>query len=115
MKARDALIAWTPIHYADYDGPRRLTVGQVKVGPLISGDARDWTEPYAHTGGAAYTRVRELRGAESALRCFVDFHHIVLRDGIDPQVAHEAFLAIDEYRDCLAADIPGSPNEEEGW
>ena len=29
---------------------------------------------------------------------FVAFHAMVVRDGIDPQVVHTAFLEIDEYR-----------------
>lgn len=39
---------------------------------------------------------------------FVDFHTIVVRDGIDPSVAHEAFLAIDEYTMTISPDIPGA-------
>jgi hypothetical protein len=41
-----------------------------------------------------------------------DFHQIVVRDGIDPQVAHKAFLEIDEYREIIAADIEGAEPKE---
>ena len=36
----------------------------------------------------------------------------VVRDGIDPQVAHRAFLAIDEYRFRIAPDTEGAEFED---
>ena len=33
-----------------------------------------------------------------ALMMMIDFHKLVVRDGIDPQAAHQQFLKIDEYR-----------------
>jgi hypothetical protein len=39
---------------------------------------------------------------------FIHFHTLVVRDGIDPQVAHKAFLAIDEYRQRMSGEIDGS-------
>ncbi len=104
MKACDALIAWTPVYW---QGPGR---GEIKVGPLPRSDRSDWTKPYAFTGGAAFMNVRELLGAESVARVFVDFNTAVLRDGIDPKAAHEAFLAIDEYAEYISPDIKGSRN-----
>jgi hypothetical protein len=105
MKACEALIAWTPA--CETDNP---TCGQVKVGPVIREHPRDWTEGYSSTGGAAYTRVRNLRGAASVAQIFIDFHSMVVRDGIDPKVAHRAFLEIDEYAECISNDIEGSRN-----
>jgi hypothetical protein len=35
---------------------------------------------------------------------FIEFNAMVVRYGIDPQEAHKAFLAIDEYRDAIAPD-----------
>jgi hypothetical protein len=104
MKANEALIAWTPA--GDPDDP---TSGKVKVGELLSNPhAKDWTDPFTHTGGAAYAEVRELTGHASVARLFIDFHTLVVGDGIDPKVAHEAFLAIDEYRAFISPDIPGA-------
>jgi hypothetical protein len=39
---------------------------------------------------------------------FIQFHTAVIRDGIDPQRAHKAFLAIDEYRQRISPDIQGA-------
>jgi hypothetical protein len=39
---------------------------------------------------------------------FIDFHTLTVRDGIDPKAAHEAFLAIDEYRQRISHDILGA-------
>lgn len=102
MKAKDALIAWTPSW--DVDDP---TAGKVKVGPMPEFPS-DWSKPYSFTGGAAHTDRRSMVGAEAALMVFVDFQTLVIRDGIDPAAAHEAFLAIDEYRERLAPDTPGA-------
>lgn len=107
MKASEALIAWTP---ADYGTP---TAGTVKVGPLIEVGKRDWSDPYAYTGGASIVERREMVGAEAQLWVFTDFHTIVVRDGIKPEVAHEAFLAIDEYAYGISPDIEGARDPED--
>jgi hypothetical protein len=43
---------------------------------------------------------------------FVAFHAMVVRDGIDPQVAHTAFLEIDEYR-AIVDGIGGAESYED--
>ncbi len=106
MKAHEALIAWTP---ANLHTP---TSGQVKVGPLLNEGEYDWTWPYSFSGGAALTRVRKLRGGESIAQLFIDFHTLVVRDGIAPEEAHKEFLAIDEYAERISADIKGSRNPD---
>jgi hypothetical protein len=52
-----------------------------------------------------------MKGDQSALRLFIEFHTLVVRDGIDPQAAHEAFLAVDEYRDLISPDCPTPAKE----
>lgn len=103
MKASQALIAYTPSTWSVGS-----TVGQVKIGPLLGEDDADWTAPYAYTGGAAFTATRDLPEWQQIAMLFIEFHTIVVRDGIDPQVAHAAFLAIDEYRERIAPDVPGA-------
>jgi hypothetical protein len=106
VKAAEALIAWTPAKdwYAD-----RPTSGQVKVGPLLRRESEpDWTAPYAMSGGAAYTVRRDMPEWQQIAMVFIEFHTLVVRDGIDPKVAHEAFLAIDEYRQRISPDIAGA-------
>lgn len=42
------------------------------------------------------------------LAMFILFNTVTVRDGIDVTKAHEAFLAIDEYRKTIAPDAPGA-------
>lgn len=100
MKAREALIAWTPQSWPS----EKCYAGQVMIGPLLRDSDGDWTAPCAYTGGAAYTKTRALRRDASALMLFIDFVDMVVRDGIDPLVAHRAFMAADEYREGVAED-----------
>lgn len=102
MKHCEALIAWTPV------GFDKKTDGMVAVGHLVGKYEPDWTAPYAYTGGAAYIDVRNMSGNESLAKIFIDFHSMIVRDGIDPQVAHKAFLNIDEYAKHISPDIEGS-------
>lgn len=111
MKANEALIAWTPAHPG---GRKEATSGQVKVGPLLGEHDPDWTAPYACTGGAAYTHVRQATGWKSIAMLMIAFQGLVVGDGIEPKAAHEAFLAIDEYRQRIARDIPGAEDIPEG-
>lgn len=59
--------------------------------------ANSWGGVGQHTGGD-----NEL------LAMFVLFNTIVVRDGVDPQAAHNAFLAIDEYRKTISPDQSGA-------
>ncbi|SRR6266508_1369674 len=104
MKAHEALIAWTPVGTPDFE----QTAGEVVVSALPCAGGHDWVAFFERVGGAAYVERRKLRGDASTLRMFLDFHQIVVRDGIDPRDAHEAFLAIDEYAESIAPDIPGA-------
>jgi hypothetical protein len=106
MKAAEALVAWTPDN--GIFGHWKTTVGKVAVGPLIREGQSDWTDPFAFTGGAAYFARRKKKGWPLVAMVFIDFQTMVVRDGIDPKVAHEAFLAIDEYRQRIALDIAGA-------
>ena len=104
MKAAEALTAWTPAYSAIRDATR----GKVEVGPLLQEGDPDWTRPYAYTGGAAYVSLRTMDEGWRVAMVFIEFHTMVVRDGIDPQVAHRAFLTIDEYAERIALDIPGA-------
>lgn len=100
MKAAEALIAWTPTD------ERHPTAGQVKVGRLLTGaDHRDWTHPFSMTGGAANVHWRELAGCEAAAAVFVEFTTLVVRDGLNPNDVHMAFLAIEEYASRVSPEL----------
>jgi hypothetical protein len=114
MKAKDALFAWTPVHW---DSSRSAaTCGKVRIGPLLRKGDIDWTDhpiKYSHTGGAAYTAWRTCEPTKRLAMIFIEFNAMVVRDGIDPKEAHKAFLAIDEYRDAIASDIEGASHPED--
>lgn len=107
MKAKDALIAWTPV-----SNDRLPTKGSVRVGPLLRENDADWTSPYAYTGGAAYTYRRDMDEWQQIAMVFIEYHTLVCRDGMDPKRVHEAFLAIDEYAERISPDLPGAQGLE---
>ena len=43
--------------------------------------------------------------AERIALMFIGFNMLVVRDRLDPQTVHRAFMAIDEYRLCMAPDL----------
>lgn len=51
---------------------------------------------------------KKEKATHQLLAMFITFNTIVVRDGIDPQVAHRAFLEIDEYRQRISPDMYGA-------
>lgn len=105
MKAAEALIAWTPAFETI------PTAGQAAVGPLVPLYGGDWAAAYSHTGGQAH----QATGDRTKLLLFIQFHSMVVRDGIDPLVAHQAFLKIDEYAETIAPNLPGARGAAGDW
>jgi hypothetical protein len=108
----EALIAWTPVYWTvrtHFRTGKEETIGMVRIGRMDRDGRRpDWHKGYALTVGACFSDCRRLRGAESIMMMFIDFHTMVVRDGIDPKVAHTAFLSIKEYRERISSDIKGA-------
>lgn len=102
MKHYNAVIVWTPnLEHVPLEDR-----GQVSVRTLQS--CKNWSKPdFARTCGAVEGS-RRNPSAENVMMVFVDFHTLVVRDGIDPKAAHAAFLAIDEYRRIISHDIDGA-------
>ncbi len=71
------------------------------------------------TGGAAYVELRNCEDKHKHdMMLFIEFHTIVVRDRVPIDAAHKAFLAIDEYRERIALDIPGADHRGDtmgGW
>ena len=92
-------VAWAP------DEPE-----SVEVGPWP--DHTGWTacrpEQSLFTTGCCELERREWPDDRKVLMMFLDFHTLVVRDGIDPQAAHREFLKIDEYRRRISPDIDGA-------
>ncbi|MEE7460611.1 MULTISPECIES: hypothetical protein [Methylobacterium] len=107
MKHTDAIIAWTPVRWADL---KPETAGQVVV--LPAPDAAGEAKRYMMRAGASSSALATLTEEARVARLFIDFQTLVVRDGIDPQVAHRAFLAIDEYRFRIAPDTDGAEFED---
>ena len=106
MKQLEAIIAWTPARWADL---RPETAGQVAVLPLS--DAQE-AKRFAMRAGASSSALATLSEEGRIARLFIDFQTLVVRDGIDAQTAHRAFLAIDEYRFRIAPDTEGAEFED---
>jgi hypothetical protein len=87
------IVAWNP---ALADPASALpSPGQVEVGPNVSDR---WAMLYQFSSGACYPARKQMTAEGKALMMMIDFHKIVVRDGVDPQAAHQQFLKIDEYR-----------------
>lgn len=98
--AADTVIAWTPTTW----NRRYDTHGQVSLAPRPPYDA---VSPYAMW---VYATDRNQNPAAVLAQIFICFNTMVVRDGIDPKVAHAALLGIDEYRDAVSPEIAdGAP------
>lgn len=107
MKQTEAIIAWTPVRWAEL---RPETAGQVVV--VATPDADGVAKRFAMRAGASSSALAALAEEARIARLFIDFQTLVVRDGIDPQAAHRAFLAIDEYRFRIAPDTEGAEFED---
>ena len=94
MKLINAMIAYTP------------GTDQIEIG--VHPDTTGWTRKYSRTVGACFLGLRKKSDLERKLMMFIDFNSIVVRDKVDVQVAHRAFLAIDEYRRLISPDMEGA-------
>jgi hypothetical protein len=106
MKQLEALIAWTPARWAEL---KPDTAGQVVVLPLTETQE---AKRYAMRAGAGSSALAALPEEARIARLFIEFQTLVVRDGIDAQAAHRAFLAIDEYRYRIAPDTEGAEFED---
>ena len=83
--------------------------GEIGVGPWP--DTTGWSDRYSLSGGACYTNIRQMSPDQQVAQIFIDFHTLVVRDGVDVQAVHRAFLKIDEFRRSIAPDIKGAELE----
>lgn len=105
MKATAAMIAWTPLGGVVQDEGDAVP-GSIAVGEWP--DKTGWSDPYLCTGGACFAGFHSAGQWQQIALTFIAFHTCVVADGIDPQKAHDAFLAIDEYRQRISPDIRGA-------
>jgi hypothetical protein len=77
----------------------------VEVGPWP--DRTGWSCRLDFTMGCCELARHDWPEDRKVMMMFVDFHTLVVGDGIDPQAAHREFFKIDEYRRRIAPDIDG--------
>lgn len=94
MKLENTIIAWTP------------GTAEVECGPYP--DRNGWSRQYRMTSGMCYTSWHDTSPVVRALLMFIEFNAIVVRDRVNPEAAHQAFLAIDEYRELIPEDQAGA-------
>ena len=90
----DWMVAWNP------------GSGEVDIGPWP--DRIGWSDAYQMTSGGCNADRHKMTAEGKVMMLFIDFHKLVVRDGVDPQNAHREFLKIDEYRRRIGLDIPGA-------
>jgi hypothetical protein len=93
-----SIVIWTPKHDWNADAER-------------PGEVRVTTKPFDRTRGDRWMPVKtEPEASDEFLiaMTFIHFHTMVVRDGIDPQVAHKELLKIDEYRKATSPEIDGA-------
>jgi hypothetical protein len=99
------IVCWTPA-----SGPCsgiRDPPGAILVDRLGS-DAHWDHRRFAFTSGACYAERRHMTHEAKVMLMFIDFHTCVVRDGIDPRLAHREFLKVGEYRRRISSDIDGA-------
>jgi hypothetical protein len=114
MKALDAMITWTPDFSYLPNYPNAPNAGQVRVVRYGNDYPHGHPERQDRSIGACDLWWRQCTDLERIARLFIEFNTLVVRDRIDPQVAHREFLKIDEYRTHIALDIPGAEESPEG-
>ena len=97
MKLANTMYAWNPVRLGGFNA------GEIKVGPHP--DHTDWTLQYVNSLGACMLSFKQMSDQERLTQMFIDFHTLVVRDGIEAQKAHREFLKIDEYRRAISPDI----------
>lgn len=60
---------------------------------------------------ACYSEIRNASLEYRKTHVFVEFVHLVVRDGVDPVALHNVMMDLDEYRDGLADDMLRSMNK----
>ena len=104
MKLAEIMYAWTP---ATWDLAYRR-----QGSSWGSPGSRRLDAPFASCLGACDLSFVEASNSERIIQMFVAFHAMVVRDGLDPQVVHTAFLEIDEYR-AIVDGVGGAESYED--
>jgi hypothetical protein len=103
MKQLKCMVVWTPVSVE-----HSATRGEVAIVPWP--DRLGERRPYSYSAGACDSELHTMSESDRIAMLFITFNTLVVRDGIDPQAAHHAFLEVDEYRERIAPNAPdGTP------
>jgi hypothetical protein len=86
----------------------RLAIRWLQHSRFLSEADRQEAQRYKRDAGASFTDWRHRSSEELKALVLAAFHTLVVRDGMHPQAVHQAFLAIDEYREVISPDIGGA-------
>ncbi len=90
MNYRETMIAWN------------VGKPEIEVGPWP--DRHGWSDRYEMTTAPCEADMRQRSPDQLLAQLFINFNTIVVRDRVPTEAAHQAFMAINEYRDHIAPD-----------
>lgn len=96
----DAMVCWTPKRAALEND---LTYGVVKVFRHPD-EGRASRSLRMSAGACDFGWKTKFDERQRKLMLLLHFHHMIVRDGIDPRTAHYEFQVIPEYRAMMAYD-----------
>ncbi len=96
MDARHTMLCWNP--------------DSNEVDLVAHPDLCGASDKYMMTALGCWSRFNEMNFEQRKAVIFIEAMHLIIRDGCDPDAVHRALLALDEYRDGLAGDMPGLTN-----
>ncbi len=70
-----------------------------------------WKGYSENSTGACFAHYRNREPIDQLATLIVNGMQAIIRDGVDPMSIHEALCQVKDYRDSLAADVPGSGNK----
>lgn len=108
----DLVLCWVSKCSQDETSTRRPDFVDIRRKGDAEFQASDWSwlDLYRWDGmtcSSPPAKTRDQRG----LWIFVHFNMLVVRDGIDPQDAHRAFLKVKEYRQMISRDMEGAEDQ----
>ena len=100
MKFRDCVILCDPLPNGSGD-VLTLALDQFRANPRRY-------DRYPYSLGGVFADCRKYTGVVARCKVLAEFHALLMHGAATKEALHEAFLAIDEYRQVIAADIPGA-------
>jgi hypothetical protein len=104
MKAKNAIICWTADRASVAHGKTRGEVTVYDHVACLAAGQRPW-RAFQSASGHCDEEWRKASDLRRAMLMFIHFNTLTVRDGLDPQKVHGAFLKIEEYRQRIAPDV----------